>query len=436
MLTSQRLSDLPVQTGLSGSHKIAYLMSRFPTIAETFILYEILEIQRLGLQIEIFPLLRQREKVIHAEAAALVERAHYSYIFSLAVLAAQIYWLYRRPRAYLNAWWKAIRGNLASPKFLSRALIVVPQSAWFARQMQALGVEHIHAHWATHTTLAAYIIQQLTDLPYSFTAHSHDIYFERPMLEEKIRRASFVVTISEYGRRLLGQLYGAAAEEKMVVIHCGVDLTVFQPRPARQRQEPFVIGCVASLRAIKGHLYLIEACAHLKAQNVPFRCLLIGEGDYRPHIEAAIARYGLQAQVTLLGHQPRHRVRELLTETDVLVLPSLTEGIPVALMEAMATELPVVATDITGIPELVEHEQTGLLVPARDSTTLAIALLRLWADPELGKKLGRAGRQKVWREFNLQSNAAKLHRLLAHNWKVEPRPAEPFMLASVSPVEN
>jgi colanic acid/amylovoran biosynthesis glycosyltransferase len=400
---------------------IAYLMSRFPKVSETFILYEILELERLGMQVEIFPLVHEHENVAHPEAQALVERAHYSRLATPAVLGAQFYWLFRCPAAYLRAWWDSIRGNFGSRKFLIRAAAIVPQAALFARQMEALGVKHLHAHYATHPALAAYVIHQLTGLPYSITAHAHDIYVERPMLEEKIRAASFVVAISEYNKRLLGELYGSAAAEKTIVIHCGIDPAVFQPRPIKERSGPFTIVCVASLQDYKGHPYLVDACAELKAQGLDFRCLCIGEGEDRPQIDAQIARHGLQDYVQLLGQQPRNRVSELLAQADVMVLPSVVtpsgkkEGIPVALMEALATELPVVATAISGIPELIEDGKTGLLAPQRDSHALAVALRRLYHEPELGKQFAAAGREKVLREFNLHTNTAALSSLLAQD---------------------
>ena len=181
--------------------------------------------------------------------------------------------------------------------------------------------------------------------------------------------------------------------------------------------------CVASLQDYKGHPYLIDACAELKTQGLDFRCLCIGEGEDRPQLEAQIARLGLQEHVQLLGQQPRQRVSEYLAQADVMVLPSVVttsgkkEGIPVALMEALATELPVVATAISGIPELIVNGATGLLAPERDSHALALALRRLYDEPGLGKQLAMAGREKVLREFNLHTNAKALSHLLAQDWR-------------------
>lgn len=404
--------------------RVAYIVSRFPVITETFILYEMLELERRGIAVEVFSLLRQREEVMHREARDLVRRTHYGHLLSMSLLKANLRWLIRRPGAYLGAWLQAIKGNWGSWGFLARAVFVVMQAAWFAEVMEEKNVEHIHAHWATHPTLAAYVIRHLTGLRYSFTTHAHDIYVERPMLAEKIREASFVVTISEYNRQFLRRLYGKLASDKMVMVRCGVDPTVFVPpqRPVRSSTQPMTIVCVASLLDYKGHPYLLDACEQLRQRGVPFQCLLIGDGKERPAIEAHIARLKLGNEVTLMGRQSRDRVSEILAKSDALVMPSVVtpsgmmDGIPNSLFEALATELPVIASAISGIPELVEDGRTGLLVPERDADALAEALIKLHENPNLGRRLAKAGREKVLRDFNLRQNVSRLCQLLSQDW--------------------
>ncbi len=401
--------------------KVAYLMSRFPKISETFILYEMLELERLGLQIEVFPLIREHEQVSHPEAQDIVARMHWQPPYCRAVFAAQGYWLRHAPGAYLRAWWHAISGNIGVPRFLLRTLLIVPQAALYARRMQALDIDHMHAHWATHPTLAAYVIRTLTGIPYSFTAHAHDIYAERPMLAAKIEHAAFVVTISEYNRQFLQQLYGQAAVEKMVVIHCGIDPDVFQPRAAIAPHDRFTMLCVGRLEAQKGHPYLIEACARLKRAGVRFCCQLVGEGKDRQRIEAQIAQLGLQEDIILLGQQPRLRVHELLDRADLFILPSVAtsngrqEGIPVALMEALAMGKPCISTAISGIPELIEDGHTGLLVPECDAQALAHAVQRLHDNPAWGRQLAQAGRDHVLQAFNLYTTTQALYDLLTRD---------------------
>jgi colanic acid/amylovoran biosynthesis glycosyltransferase len=393
-------------------------MSRFPLISETFILSEILELERLGFRVEVFPLIREYPAVVHPEALRIAERTRHQSPFSASSLAAQLYWLRTQPRAYLRTWWRAIWGNRTSPRFLLRAFFVVPQAAAYARCARRLGVRHIHAHYATHPALAAYTVTMLTGIPYSFTAHAHDIYVERPMLAEKIRRARFVVTISDYNKSLLQELYGACAARKTFVVRCGVDPDLFTPRSTR-RTTPATLICVASLQDYKGHEYLIQACARLKREGRDFRCVLVGDGDDRDHIVHDVRDRGLQGEVVFAGAQPRERVRELLRESNVLVLPSVVtesgkkEGLPVVLMEALASGLPVVASAISGVPELIRHRQTGLLVPQRDSAALANAIGELLDDPALRERLSRAGREHVIEHYEIRKNVRRLAELLA-----------------------
>jgi colanic acid/amylovoran biosynthesis glycosyltransferase len=419
--------------------RLAYLMSRFPKATETFVLYEILELERLGHHVEIFPLVRERESVIQPGAAALVERAHDLRPWSRPVLAAQLHWLRRRPAAYVGSWLGAVRGTFRSPRFLLRALVAVPIGAAIARRVVELDLDHIHAHWATHPTLAAWVASRLSGRPYSFTAHAHDIQVERAMLDEKIRSARFVVTISEANRRLLAGWYGAAAEAKTIVIHCGADPAVFAPPPARADDPPSdteptdtipeALVCVASLQPQKGHRVLIEACGLLRDRGRNVRCTLVGEGEERTTLEEQIKTLRLGDVVSLVGAQPRDQVVVIVDGADVVVQPSIvlasgkTEGIPVALMEALAAERAVVASAVSGIPELVVDGVTGVLVPPDDAAALALAIERLLDDPGLRARLGQAGRQKVLAEFDLHKNTVLLAERFRESVAAGPDPA-------------
>jgi glycosyltransferase involved in cell wall biosynthesis len=230
------------------------------------------------------------------------------------------------------------------------------------------------------------------------------------MLGEKIRRSEFFITISEYNRKLLTDLYGREAAEKMHLVRCGVDTELFCPPPQTGRNTLFTILCVASLETHKGHTYLIKACAELKKRDVAFRCLLVGEGNCRRALESLIRARGLVDQVQLLGRQDRDRIAALMHEADVLTLQSvmtpsgMSEGIPVSLMEAMAAGLPVIASSIRGIPELVEHGRTGLLIPDGDAVALTEALMKIYSSPELARALGSRGRERVIQNYNLRAN--------------------------------
>jgi glycosyltransferase involved in cell wall biosynthesis len=396
------------------SPRIGYLMSRYPVVTETFILHEMLELRRLGVDLEIFPLLGAAQDVGHAGSEELADRVQYHGGVSLELLAAQLYWLLRRPIRYLRAWCRAIAGNFGSAEFLGKALVVVPFAAMIARRMKQRGVRHVHAHWATHPALAAFVIRELTDIGYSITGHAHDLYLDRSMLAEKIGAARFVVTISRFNRELIQRLFGAAAAAKTAVIPCGVDPRLFHPRTARPPDGVFRVACVAGLRDYKGHRWLIEACALLKADGVPLRCVLVGDGAERRAIEEQVRALHLNDVVELLGSQPQKRIQEVLSASDVMVMPSVVtpsgmmDGIPVALMEAMAAGIPVISTRVSGIPELVQDGRTGLLVPPQDSAALAEALRRLFQAPDLARRLAAQGCEHVLERFNLKTNVRTL----------------------------
>jgi glycosyltransferase involved in cell wall biosynthesis len=396
-------------------------MSRFPRITETFVLYEMLALRELGIDVEVFPLIRTREAVVHPEAAALVERAHYRPWLSRSILAAQGHYLRRAPLTYLGTLAAALGRTLGSPRYLAGALAFFPKAVLFAREMEALGVTHVHAHFANHPALVGLIVQRLTGIPFSFTAHGSDLHVDQTALDWKLSEAAFAVTVSRYNRRFVCERLGDHAAQRLHVVHCGVDPEALPARaaePPGPPGPPLEILCVAALRAVKGHRHLIEACRLLAAAGVPFRLHLVGGGPLQRDVEAHLARFGLEERAVLHGPLPRAEVLHRMRSAHVLVLPSVLdrqgrrEGIPVTLMEAMSTGLPVVASRISGIPELVEDGVSGLLVPPGDPPALASALERLAADPGLRERLARAARARVRARFDLREGARQLVRLV------------------------
>lgn len=408
-----------MRSRVGGPLRVAYIMSRFPKLTETFVLYEMLAVERLGVQVEVYPLLRQRESTAHAEAEPLVARAHFHSFISLPVIAAQLNFLRRRPGAYVRTWWEVLRGTWGSWNFFIGALGILPKAVRFAYEMERQGIDHVHAHFANHPAVAALVIHRLTGIPFSFTAHAHDLHIERRMLGAKVRASKFAVTVSEFNRRLMLDECDVAAGGKIRIIHCGVDPDAFPDGHAADTGRPLEIVCVAALRELKGHRYLIEACHRLVERGVNFQCHLVGEGPLRPQIEAQIASLGLEHCVIVHGGLTRPDVMSMLAGSDVAVLTSVRtssgrwEGIPVALMEAMAAGLPVIASDTSGIPELVEDGRTGTLVPPEDVDAIAGALESMAGDPKRAARMGAAGRERVLRDFNQQSSARELAALFA-----------------------
>ncbi len=413
-------------------------MSRFPKLTETFILYEILALEEQGVKVELYPLMRARNSrihpegasiwkkliesfnppndsaIIHPEAKPLVERAHFHPFVSLRVLGAQFHFLLRKPGVYLRTLWTLIRANFGSSNYLFGALAIFPKTVYSALQMQQQGIKHVHAHFANHPAAAAFIIHRLTGIPYSFTAHGADLQVDQHMLREKVAEAAFVVTISNYNRKFIEDVCGDDARGQVEVIHCGVDTSVFRPAEKRDEAAPFTILCTGTMYEVKGHTYLIEACRLLKERGLDFRCNLVGDGPFRDALMEQVREAGLGGHVYFLGPRTREEIVALLQQADVVSVPSIPtasgrrEGIPVVLMEAMASGVPVVASNISGIPELVDDGKSGILVPPRDPEAIADAIERLWHDPALREALGKEGRAKVLREFDQHKNAARL----------------------------
>lgn len=404
----------PVDADAEPPVRVAYIMSRFPKLTETFILYEMLAVEATGVTVEVFPLLRERQSATHPEAEALVRRAHYHPFISLPILRSHMHFLRRTPRTYLRLWTEVLRKTWGSANFFLGALGIFPKVVHFAHEMQRIGVCHVHAHFATHPALAALIIHRLTGIPYSFTAHGSDLHVDRRMLDTKIMAAAFAITVSEYNRRIMMEECGGRFGERIEVVHCGIDAELFQPHPAPAEDGPCRIVCVASFEEVKGHRFLIEACRILHERGVAFSCDLVGDGPLRPTVESQIAAARLSDHVHVLGPRVRPEVQRLLAEADVAVLASCPtregkrEGIPVALMEAMAAGLPVVASALSGIPELVTAGESGLLVPPADPPALANALQRMAESRSLREGMGRAGRETILRDFNLRSCARTL----------------------------
>lgn len=398
--------------------KVAYMMSRFPKITETFVLYEIVAVQSLGVEVEIYPLQRERTTAMHPEAVPLAQAAHFQPMVAPGFLAAHGHYLRRSPRRYFGALWDSLRATWGSARYFFGILAFFPKTVQFARMMERDGIAHIHAHFASHPAAAAFIIHRLTGIPYSFTAHGSDLHRDQHMLCEKIAEASFAVTISHYNARLIAEACGDAIARQVVVLRCGVDTSAFTPRPRYNtnggQDQPLHILSIGTLHEVKGQKYLIEACRLLVERGVRFTLELVGDGPDRPALEAQVTAAGLEDRVVFHGRQERQAIIDLLQKADALVAPSVPssdnrrEGIPVVLMEAMASSVAVIASDLSGIPELVEHEVCGLLTPPGDSAAIAAALERLWRDPALRQQLADGGRAKVLREFDLATNAAAL----------------------------
>jgi colanic acid/amylovoran biosynthesis glycosyltransferase len=382
--------------------RIAYITSRFPLLTETFILHEVQSLVSLGWSVELFALQHEHPTVAHPAARQIEAVVHYTSVNALA---------FRDSIQFLR---DVASGCARSPRVLARSLLVVPVACAWATRMRQLNVRHIHAHFGTYPALAAMVAAHLQGIDFSFTIHAHDLFADNLMLADKVRRARFVVTISDFNYRRLSALLAPGQTGRIHVIRCGVDVADFRFRPSRPPGTPRKLVCVAALREYKGLPYLVDACARLHRHAEPFVCTIVGEGPQRAALERQIRSLGLDGCVVLHGATDERAVRRLLAEADTFVLPSVRaanrymDGIPVALMEAMAGGIPVIASRLSGIPELVQHGQTGLLVAPRDSEALAEAILRCWREPDHTSSRALAARALVERDYDLYKNTRAL----------------------------
>lgn len=402
---------------------LAYWVSRFPKVSETFIVDELLALEAAGVELTLHALAVGRGGPVGPEVADLDRRCRRLGPLSPGWLLAQGQWFLRAPIRLVGIWGQVLGRHIGAPRALLRAIVAVAHGVAHADSLQRAEVDHVHAHFATHTALAAWVIHRLTGIPYSFTAHADDLFVSRPMLEEKVRDAAFVVTISRFNRDYLREHVAAASETPIEIVRCGVATEAFPPAAVPAADEPFTIACVARLERKKGHRHLLDACAALVARGVDVRCRLLGDGSERSALASRARQLGLGARVEFLGAGSRDLVREVIAKAHVVVLPSVVDesgradGVPVSLMEAMAMARPVVTTRVTGIPELVEDGVGGLLVPPGDALALADAIARLRGDPALAARLASGGRRRVLAEYDLHRNVDRLRTLFVRSGK-------------------
>ena len=402
---------------------VAYMMSRFPKLTETFVLYEMLEAERTGARVEVYPLRREKTDRMHPEAEDFVRRAHFTPWCSLAILLANLRVFCGKPRVYVAILCRLVVANCGSLRYFAGALLYFPKSVYMAQCMRRRGVTHIHAHFASHPAAAAFVIHRLTGIPYSFTAHGSDLHCDRHMLKPKVTSAAFVVAISDYNRRLIIEECGSPIGPKILVVHCGVDTSAFTPRSEPTSFEegngPLQLLCIGTLHEVKGQRYLLQACRQLLDAAIDFQCHFVGEGPHLDMLRNLAAQLGLEHRVSFHGALTRGDVMQHLRRADILVAPSILthdgrrEGIPVVLMEAMACGVPCVSSQLSGIPELICHEKTGLLAVPGDVDAIADNIRRLHDCPDLRHAISAAAREYVCRQFDLPKNAGQLCRWFA-----------------------
>jgi glycosyltransferase involved in cell wall biosynthesis len=395
------------------SPRVAYFLLWFPEPTQTFILDEVNTLCRLGLDLKVYSFYgaRASNRVAGMEQVlAPVERLG---LASLGPLILHLLRLFRdhRPLARLVLAETLVR-KWRSLETGGEALWAALAGAYLGPRLQAELVDHIHAPWANGPATGAWAASRFSGIPFSFCGHAHDIYPPDGALEEKIQAASFIRVISEVNRNYLLALAPDAAD-KFTVIRYGVPLTPV-PAPPRLPGPPFQLLSIGRMVPKKGFPVLLGACRALAAQGLDFHLTLAGDGPQSQELQELVRDYGLASRVSFPGFVPHRRVPALLHRADLFILPCIVDpqgdrdGIPNVILEAMAHEVPVVSTDVSGVIEAVVPGKTGWIAPPGDPQALAEAIREALENPAEARRRGQAGKRWVAREFDSVKNYGKL----------------------------
>ena len=409
------------------SLKVAYILLYFPRLTETFVAEEIQAIRSLGIDVHIISLLGAGPGPTQPLTQQLLPYTWYAPdLLDPALWRAQYHFLRKSPRLYFSMLSNLLRQPFPRQPLalLTKRLVIFLKSVAVAHYLEGSETQLLHAHFAWLSGGSAWISARLLGLPYTVTVHAFDIYSSKnDLLRLVSRQASQVVAISDYNRSQVAAMCNLP-DEALSLIHCGVNLADLRGQTQDQLERPvgtpLRILSVGSLVSKKGHNYLIDACNLLKERGLEFNCTIIGGGPAESALHQQIEAFGLQDQVELLGARSHPEIINSYHQHDLFVLASVVspsgdrDGIPVVLMEAGAMGLPLVSTRVSGIPELVRHGQTGLLVPPGDPNALAEAILSLAANPKMRTQLGNNARTLVEAEFSIESSADRLAVLFQH----------------------
>ncbi|NEQ65072.1 MAG: glycosyltransferase family 4 protein [Symploca sp. SIO1B1] len=390
---------------------IAYLVNQYPKVSHSFIRREIAGLEACGIKVARFAIRACDSELVDGADKLELEKTRVVLDVGIGgLLLGLIRVALTRLVPFLRALWLTLKIGLKSERGIVNHLAYLAEACvllgWFSQRE----ITQVHAHFGTNSTTVAMLCQVLGGPPYSFTVHGPEEFDKAQMiaLPEKIKRAAFVVAVSSFGK---SQLYRWCEYEhwsKIHVVHCGVDQIFLTKSPTPVPEQPNLV-CVGRLSEQKGHLLLLEAVSQLVAEGLIFKLVLVGDGPLRKEIEALIAQRNLQNHIEITGWADSIAVQQHILASRALVLPSFAEGLPVVIMEALALNRPVISTYIAGIPELVEPDICGWLVPAGSVEPLITAMRNVLQLPVANlEQMGKTGFQRVAAQHDAVREARKL----------------------------
>lgn len=409
--------------------RVGYVLKRYPRFSETFVVNEILAHEEVGLPIDIFalrPNLDSHFQHCIADVQARVTHLRYSAIKGETLWGELASFGKDHPET-----WPLMQ------ELIEESAIDLYQGLLLAKDVQARNITHLHAHFATSACSVARIASLLTGIPYTVTAHAKDIFHEsvdEVALGRKLADAKAVITVSDFNVRDLKRRF-PLCKTTIERIYNGLPLNLYQYLDPVDR--PPKIVAVGRLVEKKGFSDLVKACALLRDAGISFACEIIGDGECAPELRSLISHLQLNEYVTLAGPQPHRKAHAALQRAAVCAAPCITattgdrDGLPTVLLEAMALGTPCVSTDVTGITELVSHEETGLVVPEQNPQMLSVAIQRLFSDTALRVKLARAGRRLIEDQFDVCLATAKQREFFCSDVQVHTSATSAACLAEV-----
>ncbi|MFZ1219443.1 MAG: glycosyltransferase family 4 protein [Chthoniobacterales bacterium] len=389
--------------------EVAYLFERFPSFGQTFCYREVAELEKQGTKVHVFSIRRPVDEAPQDWDKQIVERVHY--LPEEKALVAEVEAALRQaplsgaPRIAIQQWDR-------QSDFLR-----LYQAIYVGKRMQESGLGHLHAHFAGMAARTAWWISEFFGIPFSFTGHANDIFAPRDFvisLSKLMGSAAAIVTVSDYAANYLKRSFPEEAP-RIHRVYNGIDLSRFQPADFAGK-TPTIIA-IGRLIEKKGFTDLIRACGLLKGRGRAFVCDIIGEGPLEDTLRAQIAGAGLEGVVRLIGPQTQAQIAERLANATIFVLPCTREegggmdNLPTVVMEAMAAGLPVISTPLAGVPEMVEPDVNGELVPEHDPAALSEAVERLMDDADRTRRLGARGRDLAREKFSIEESARQLRTL-------------------------
>ncbi len=392
--------------------RVGYLLRMYPRFSQTFVVNEILELERQGVDVSILSLKKPTDGRFHESLSRVSAQAEYAaerFLESPAKMRTAHWGVFRgSPVAYATAFGSAVRHSGANLTDFKQAALVL---RWAKKRK----LEHVHIHFGTNEASTAYLANRMGGLPYSMTLHAFDIFrdtVDRALLARKINASRFTVTVSEYNRRFMVENLPGVNPDKIRVNYNGIDLDAFNA-PGSERVANTIVG-VGRLIEKKGFIHLVRAVAKLRDKGVEVRCTIVGDGPQKDLLKREIKRLDVRRHVKLAGGLSQARVRDLMAESMCTVLPCVhakdgnVDALPTVLLEAMASGCVCVSTRVSGVPEIIEHERSGILTEPDDDTVLVEPIARILQDAAWHQQLSRRGRERAEEVFDIRRNVGRM----------------------------